>query len=490
MIGELVGGVEVVVGLGGGPGDRLGDGRGGHDGRGGRFVLGGLHDGGQCVGALGGRRGWHDRWGGRRQRGGRHIGLGRDHGSSEHGGHGLRRVQVRVRRAGQLVRRRSVVGQIVVGQIVVGQVVGSFLVDRLTRVVDARVLDRRCGDRQRFGRQLLHRLVGDQLDGSRVDGLGRDRGDIGGRRLDRHGHGDRSRHDRWHDGAHQRTGGIDRLTGCDAFGSEQRVGQDGQRRRARHLLRRLHQRTAELRGRVSIVGERPPGALEHCGERAEVGRHGHQLVNAVGQRRDRGIADEGHVTGDGFQQREAQRVDVALRLQRLALRFLRRAVLGAVHAAPGDVARRVVQHLREPDLHDPQSAIVAEHQGGRSYVGVHQPLAVDGVEGLAGIETDHQHLRRRQQTAAVEDVAQAATGEPLADHVEHVAVVPAGLAPVQHRGHVRVLQGAGDGHLDAELGLQVRHVAEVRVHQLEDDRALQLLVERFEDGGFQTAAQA
>ena len=112
------------------------------------------------------------------------------------------------------------------------------------------------------------------------------------------------------------------------------------------------------------------------------------------------------------------------------------------------------------------------------------------VERLAGVETDHQRLRRREQTAAVEHVAQAAAGEPLADHVEHVAVVPAGLCP--SRAAPRCWGGAAPpatAIASAELGLQLRHVAQVGVHQLEHDRALQLLVERLEDGGFQAAAQ-
>ena len=112
---------------------------------------------------------------------------------------------------------------------------------------------------------------------------------------------------RWHRLRHgrpgDRTGGIAEQPG---------VGQ-ADRRRTRQLLRRLHQGSTELRSRVPIVGQRPAGALEHGGQRAEVGRHRHQTTDAVAERGDSRVAGERHRARHRFEHRQAQRVDVALR---------------------------------------------------------------------------------------------------------------------------------------------------------------------------------
>jgi len=233
-----------------------------------------------------------------------------------------------------------------------------------------------------------------------------------------------------------------------------------------------------------------PGALEDRRQLAEVGRHRHQPIDPVGQRRHRRLTLERHHPGDGLEQREAQRVHVALGQHRLPLRFLGRAVLGAVHAAHGDIVDCIVQHLGEPGIHQPQSTIVAEDERGRPHVGVDEASPVQCVERLAGIEAHDQRLRRRQQTTAIQQVAQAATQQALGGHVQHGAIVPLGAPPVVQLRDVGVMQRRGDGHRRIELSLQLGQVAEIRMHQLEHHRALQLLVEGLEDRRLQAAAQA
>ena len=122
------------------------------------------------------------------------------------------------------------------------------------------------------------------------------------------------------------------------------------------------------------------------------------------------------------------------------MRLLGRRVLDTIHAAAGDIARNIVQHLGQPDIDDVQPSIVTEDQRGRPDVGVHQPMSMHRVERLAGVETDDECLRWRQQPTTVEEIAQAATGEVLGDHVQHIAVVPGGGAVVVDCSNVGMVQ--------------------------------------------------
>jgi len=84
---------------------------------------------------------------------------------------------------------------------------------------------------------------------------------------------------------------------------------------------------------------------------AEIGRDRHQPVDAVGERGHRRVADEGQRARHCLEQGQAQRVDIALGLRRLALRLLWRAVLGVIDAVIGDrTGRRLRHHLGEADV--------------------------------------------------------------------------------------------------------------------------------------------
>ncbi len=112
------------------------------------------------------------------------------------------------------------------------------------------------------------------------------------------------------------------------------------------------------------------------------------------------------------------------------------------------------------------------------------------IEGLAGIEPDDHRLGGAEQAPAIQHVAQAATGEVLADHEPHIVPVPLGAAVVQHRSQIRVVQlgqladGGGDGTA------HFRPAQEVRVDDLEHHIALQLLVDGLERGGLDRASTA
>ena len=148
-----------------------------------------------------------------------------------------------------------------------------------------------------------------------------------------------------------------------------------------------------------------------------------------------------------------------------------------------------MQHLGEADVDEPQEPVIPERHRRRAHVGVQQPVAVNCIQCLARVEPDDKNLRRRQRTTTVEDVAKAAAGEAFADHEQHLAVVPLDSSPIVDRGNIGVMDLGRHGHDLTEGGLHVGYVAEVGVHHLQHDGALQFLVEGLEDGRLQPAAQ-
>ena len=256
------------------------------------------------------------------------------------------------------------------------------------------------------------------------------------------------------------------------------------------MLRRLNQRTAKFGSGVTRAGVGATGALEHCGELTKVGRHRHQPIDTIGERGHSRLALERHTARDRFQQREAQRIDIALGLHRQTSSFLRRAVLRPIHAARRHVTSGVVQHLRQTNVDDPQPSVIAKDQRRRADIGVHQASAVHRIERLARIESNDQRLRRREQSATVKEVAQAAANQSLGCDVQHFAVVPGSATRVVDGGNVGMLHTGSNHHYLLEPTLELGHRAEIGVYQLEDDRALQLLVVRVEDCCLKAAAQS
>ena len=170
-------------------------------------------------------------------------------------------------------------------------------------------------------------------------------------------------------------------------------GDERQRRGPGQLLRGLHERPAELGRGEAIDGIRPAGPLEHGGEWTEVGGDGEELVDAVGQRRDRGVAPERHLAGDRLDERQRQGVHVGLAVDRTVLGLLGRDVAGA-----GEVHRRDVVAVRlgdEPgdaEVGDTEPPIVAEEEVARFDVAVHEPTAMGVVEAATGVEPHDERL--------------------------------------------------------------------------------------------------
>ena len=264
---------------------------------------------------------------------------------------------------------------------------------------------------------------------------------------------------------------------------EQAARDEGQRCRAGQLLRGLVQRPTELRRRRSIVGIGTTGTLEHGGERTEVGRHRHQLVDPVRQRRDRRVAHERQLPRDRFEQAEAQRVHVALARGFEALRLLGRGELRLLDVDPrGLHPPGVADERGEADVGQPQPAVGAEHEVRGADVAVHETRPMGDVETATGIEADHHHLRRAELTTTVAQVAQAASGEVLADDVLDRPSTPGGRADVDDLGQVRMPRaGQTTHHVHEPFGEAVGG-ADVGVHDLHRDRPVVDEIGRLEQG--------
>jgi hypothetical protein len=98
-----------------------------------------------------------------------------------------------------------------------------------------------------------------------------------------------------------------------------------------------------------------------------------------------------------------------------------------------------------------------------------------GIEGAARLQPDHQRLRRRQQTASVEEVAQAAAVEVL-DHPEvRRLAVELDRPPVEDRRDVGVGDGGRPCRHPAEDAAEVV-VGQCRLDHLDRDRLRGALV--------------
>ena len=85
-----------------------------------------------------------------------------------------------------------------------------------------------------------------------------------------------------------------------------------------HSLGRPHECPAELRRRRPVGRIRTAGPFEHRGQRAEVGRHRHQLADARRQRRHGGVADERRRARHGLDEDQRQRIDVGRAVELLS----------------------------------------------------------------------------------------------------------------------------------------------------------------------------
>ncbi len=206
------------------------------------------------------------------------------------------------------------------------------------------------------------------------------------------------------------------------------------RRRVRRRLRQVHQ--DDLRGRLRLEGQ--PSRKE--------------LV-----------------------ENDADRVEVAARVERVAATLLGRHVLGRAAHDSGARDRRLRfldLHLREAEVDDLHEVAAAAHRLEDDVLGLE--VAVDDVEVMRFGErrerlSEHvDHAPERERPVLVRHAREVFAAQVLHDEVE-LAVV--GLAEIDDRDRVRVVQSARRARLGDEARDRVLFAREVRVNDLHRDRA-------------------
>ena len=148
-------------------------------------------------------------------------------------------------------------------------------------------------------------------------------------------------------------------------------------------------------------------------------------------------------------------------------------------AAPRDVDDEALGDAEVENLHD---AVVADHDVLGLHVPVHQAPVVGGAERASRIDHPPQ-LRLPGDLRVADEGAQA-----LADHQLHRdEQLPIGLAHVEHRDGVGVVERRGGPRLAHDASLRVgRHVGvggPLDLEHLERDAAVQARVVRLVDAG-------
>ena len=192
------------------------------------------------------------------------------------------------------------------------------------------------------------------------------------------------------------------------------------------------------------------------------------------QRGDRGVTIERNPSSHRLDEDQGQRVDVGVPVERLALGLLRRGVAGDVGGDPRRLRPvGLAEDAGESEVDDAQPAVVAEDQLRRGQLGVHEALAVGEVESPAGLQPDHQRLRRGEVTAAVEEVAQVAAGQVFDDDVDRVALADLLLTPVVDGSEVGMRDRRHLVHLLAERAPEPLRLGELGADQLDRHRAIE-----------------
>lgn len=222
---------------------------------------------------------------------------------------------------------------------------------------------------------------------------------------------------------------------------------------------------------LEIGGRRAAGGLHlhaDLDERAQLVRQTGE-VGALAQQHEHGLdrvrAVEGRVPGGREDQHGAEREDIAGAGDAAGVLGLLRGHVGG--GADGDVRHRqtgVRDAGRDAEVDHPGAVLDHEHIG-RLEIAVHQPCAVDGLEGLGDARGEPAHGLRRQRPALVHYLLKRGRGHIGGGQPRHGGA----RVGVDHGGRVEARDRAGRLHLAGEADAEELVLGQFRAHRLDRD---------------------
>jgi hypothetical protein len=246
-----------------------------------------------------------------------------------------------------------------------------------------------------------------------------------------------------------------------------------------HVLEVGDQLAVRAVAAVEVLGR---GAIDDGGQGAgDLGAaqlHVWQLLAHVLHRhRDLVLAVEGDVAGEHLEEHDAQRVEVALRIDVLAQRLLGRDVVGRAEHAPVGGEALLGQRARDPEVGDLGRALLVDEDVLGLDVAVDDAVVVGGAQGAGDLDRVGHRLADRQAPVAPDAVLERLALHVLEDDVRRSIV----LARVDDADDVGVVELRDRARLAPEALELVGVRRDLAVHELDRDLALEHRVERAVD---------
>ena len=161
--------------------------------------------------------------------------------------------------------------------------------------------------------------------------------------------------------------------------------------------------------------------------------------------RDGAVALERHGAGQHLVENDADRVEVGALVHLIALRLLRREILGGPKNG-ADLRHAGVAGARDAEVHDLDVPVAVDHDVLRLDVAVDDAAAVRALDGGEQLQTDADGFVPAQAIVPADEVFERLALDVLHDDV----VGPVGLAPIVDADEVRLVEAGRGLGLPAE----------------------------------------
>ena len=230
-----------------------------------------------------------------------------------------------------------------------------------------------------------------------------------------------------------------------------------------------------------VLGERRADDGAQVG-RDPVGQLGDGVAHVRERGRDGGGGVEGTLADEALVGHDPEGVDVGGGHGGAALGLLGREVLRRAHHLAGLGQRHALGGPGDAEVGDLHPTVGRDEQVGRLHVAVHDAGGVRGADGVGGLREEAPHRVGVHRAAGPDQVRQRLAVDQLHHQVgpRHVRAVAGlrGLAEVEDRGDVGVVQRRRVVGLGLEPGPEGGVVGVLRLEQLHRDRAAERGVAR------------